>query len=191
MGRLEGNHRLVKKKKESILDNAAYNFHVKYPTVSNDNFTLTFDVPEDQNEKVSIKSLQCHDINIDNFFDVARDLKNIVNSFGTKGKREKKTDFKLNKHCMHTVRGMLMGIEALETGRIVTYRENDLPLLKSILNGDFMDSEGKMKSEFYEMIEELRAKADYAYKNTVLPLTPDVNKISEMLIAFMLEDLKR
>jgi len=189
MGRLEGNNKLVKEKKERILSDATFNFHTKYTTITNDNLNVSFVVPEDINEKVIINSMTCSNINIDDYFDVARDLKNIVSSFGTRGKREKKTDLKLNKHCMHTVRGMLMGIETLETGKVITCREKDLPLLKSVLAGDYMDKEGRMRPEFYELIEKLRKKADYAYKNTVLPLTPDMNKVSDMLVEFIKADL--
>ena len=66
---------------------------------------------------------------MDDLFDAVKDLKNITKSFDSAGKRNtKKTDFKLNKHCMHLIRGMLMGIEILQTGVVRTYRENDLPL---------------------------------------------------------------
>lgn len=191
IGRLSERKELVRDKKKSILDNAVYNMRTKYPTIKGNNLSMTFEIPEDD-EKVTIKDLNCADVNVDDFFDMARDIKNITSSFGQKGKRnEKKTDFKLNKHCMHTIRGMLMGIECLETGRVVTYREKDLPLLLSILNGDFMNSDGKMRSEFYELVEDCRMKADYAYKNSVLPAEPDSYKVADMMYAFMMDDLKR
>ena len=91
---------------------------------------------------------------------------------------------------MHTIRVMLMGIECLETGRVVTYRERDLPLLLDILNGIYMDSEGKMRPEFYELLNEIRKRADYAYEHTVLPLEPDPYKVSEMMYAFILDAMK-
>lgn len=191
IGRLAERRELVKDKKLSILNNAVYNMRTKYPTINGDNLNIEFEVPSDENEKVKIKKMGCTEINVDDFFDVARDMKNITNSFGKKGKRnDKKTDFQLNKHCMQTVRVMLMGSECLETGRVVTNREKNLPLLKEILNGKYMDNEGKMRPEFYELVDEVRKQADYAYNHTVLPLEPDVYKISELMYAFILDAMK-
>lgn len=128
---------------------------------------------------------------MDDLFDAAKDLKNITKSFDSAGKRNtKKTDFKLNKHCMHLIRGMLMGIEILQTGVVRTYRENDLPLLWSILNGEYM-KDGYVTSEFYELVEKLRKEAEYAYKNTALQQEPDKNKVSDMLEMFLMADLRR
>ena len=192
IGRLTNKKKLVKKIKENILKNAAFNMHTKYSTLEMENLNINFTVPETDEEKVMINELYLKNVNIDDFFDIAKDFKNIINSFGKKGKRnEKKTDFKLNKHCMHTVRSILMGIEVLETGIVHTNREKDLPLLLSILNGEYMKEDGKMREEFYELVEDLRKKANYAYKNSVLPPEPDIKKVSDMMTEFVLYDLKR
>lgn len=192
IGRLAEKKELVKDIKESILKNAAFKMHVKYNTLELENLSINFNVPESEDEKVMINELILKDVNIDDFFDIAKDFKNIVNSFGKKGKRNtKKSDFKLNKHCMHTVRGILMGIEVLETGKVVTNRAKDLPLLWDILNGKYMYDDGKMRPEFYELVDDLRLKANYAYKNSVLPPEPDINRVSDMMTEFVLHDLKR
>lgn len=192
LGRLTNKKELAKEIKTNILTNAMFNMHTKYQSVETDNMNIKFKVPNDFNEDIILESVSAKNISMNDFFDVAKDFKHIVSSFGDKGKRNtKKTDFKLNKHCMHTVRGMLMGIECLETGRVRTYREKDLPLLKSILNGEWMLENGKMKQEFYELIEKLRKEALYAYKNTVLPRVPDEKKVSDMMTEFVLYDLKK
>ena len=192
LGQLEGNKRLIREKKESILGNAIYNMHTKYGTVQANGIKATFQVPEEPGEKIQITDFSCQNVSMDDFFDVAKDLKNITSSFGKKGKRnEKKSDFKLNKHCMHTVRGILTGIECLETGKVQIYRQNDLPLLKSILNGDFMGSDVRMLPEFYELVEDLRRAALYAYEHTVLPQEPDTKRLADLMSEFVLEDLKK
>ena len=193
LGRLDeyGNtidKKLVKEKKISILDNAVYNFDSHYPTISKDNFNVEFDIVDN---KVMIKTLNISDISMVDFFDTTRDLKNISSSFGNEGKRNKnKTLFKLNKHCMHLIRGLVMGIELLETGKIVTYRKDDLPLLLSILHGDFMNENGTMNSAFYDVLTEYRNKADYAFKNTVLPFEVDMEKLMDLNYRFMMDSLK-
>lgn len=148
-------------------------------------------MPDNPEDKITVKDLSVRDITMDDLFDAVKDLKNITKSFGSAGKRNtKKTDFKLNKHCMHLIRGMLMGIEILQTGVVKTYRKNDLPLLRSILNGDYM-KDGHITPEFYELVEKLRKEAEYAYKNTVLQQEPDKNKVSDMLEMFLMVDLQR
>lgn len=194
LGRLDeyGNvidNKIIKEKKISILDNAVYNFDSHYPTISKDNFSAEFDIVDD---KVFIKHLEVSDISMVDFFDTARDLKNITSSFGTSGKRNKKKSlFKLNKHCMHLIRGLLMGVELLETGKIVTYRKKDLPLLLAILHGEYMNEDGSLNSAFYDILNESRIKADYAFKNTVLPFEPDVEKLTDFHYRFTMDSLNR
>lgn len=192
LGRLEEKPELKRELKGSILKNAIYNMSIKYPTIELENLNFEFDISENEEEPIKIKSVSGSDITIEDYFNVAKDIKSIINSFGKKGKRnEKKSDFKLNKHCMHTVRSMLMCIECLETGIVKTYRENDLPLLRKILNGEFMDADGKMGTEFYELVEDLRKKSEYAFKNSILPMEPDMKKVSDMMTEFVLYDLKK
>ncbi len=83
-----------------------------------------------------------------------------------------------------------MGIELLETGKIVTYRKNDLELLHSILNGDYMESTGRMRTEFYDLVDDLKAKASYAFNNTVLVQEVDREKLEYFYRMFLNSSLK-
>lgn len=173
----------VDEKKVGILDNHISLFSNRYKSVKQGNVEADFEIIDDE---VYVKSFSTKDVSMVDFFDMAKDLKNVSSSFGKKGKRnKKKTEFKLNKHCMHLVRGLLMGNELLETGKVVTYRKNDLDLLHDILNGKFMGTQGKMHSSFYELVDELKAKADYAYKNTVLPREVDKEKLEYFYTIFL------
>lgn len=167
-------------KKVEILNNATSLFGSKYETATD--VFANYEIRED---KVYLSDFRAKDISMVDFFNIARDLKTISSNFGQKGKRNtKKTDFKLNKHCMHLVRGLLMGIELLETGKIVTYRKNDLELLHSILQGEFMGASGMMRPEFYSLVDDLKKKADYAYKNSVLPSEVNMDKMTEYAYMF-------
>ena len=194
LGRLDeyGNvisQKVIKDKKISILDNAVFNLETKYPTVKNENLDIEFDILNDN--ELLIKYFHAENISMVDMFECVKDLKNISNSFGSKGKRNKKKSlFKLNKHCMHLIRGLLMGTELLETGIIKTYRKEDLNILLSILHGDFMNENGTMNSSFYDLLTESRKKADYAYKNTVLPSEIDMEKMIYFSEKFMLDSLK-
>ena len=175
-------------KKVDILNNHINIAPSRYDTLLDNNIQARFEIKD---EETYVKDFHVKDISMIDFFDIVKELKNVSNSFGTKGKRnKKKTDFKLNKHCMHLVRGLLMGIELLETGKIVTYRKNDLELLHSILNGDYMESTGRMRTEFYDLVDDLRAKASYAFNNTVLVQEVDREKLEYFYRMFLNSSLK-
>lgn len=110
------------------------------------------------------------------------DFANIVTTYDKMGQRNKKAieHHKINKHMMHLVRLYLMAIDILEKEEIITYRQNDLPLLLSILNGDYMDENSQPTPEFEELVNSMADRMAYAAKNTSLPLYPDAKRIREL-----------
>lgn len=104
----------------------------------------------------------------------------IVRDYDKLGKRNtKKDDMHLNKHAMHLIRLYLMAFDILENGKIITFRENDLDLLMSIRNGEYQNADGTFKSEFFEMVDEFEKRLTYDSKNTILPDTPDYDRIND------------
>ena len=113
------------------------------------------------------------------------DFANIVSTYDKMGQRNKKAieHNKINKHMMHLVRLYLMAIDILEKEEIITYREKDLDLLLSILNGDYMDTNSQPTPEFEELVNSMSTRMAYAAKNTALPLFPDTKKVRELKYA--------
>lgn len=119
-----------------------------------------------------------------------RDYKNIWNGMNTivkdydkLGKRNtKKDDMHLNKHAMHLVRLYLMCIDILEKEEIITYREKEHDLLMSIRGGEYQKPDGGYRPEFFELIDDLEKKMQYAAENTSLPDLPDTETAYEMLM---------
>lgn len=119
-----------------------------------------------------------------------RDYKNIWNGMNTivkdydkLGKRNtKKDDMHLNKHAQHLVRLYLMCIDILEKEEIITYREKEHDLLMSIRMGEYQKPDGGYRSEFFELIDDLEKKMQYAAENTSLPDLPDTETAYEMLV---------
>lgn len=119
-----------------------------------------------------------------------RDYKNIWNGMNTivkdydkLGKRNtKKDDIHLNKHAMHLVRLYLMCIDILEKEEIITYREKEHDLLMSIRGGEYQKPDGGYRPEFFELIDDLEKKMQYAAENTSLPDLPDTEAAYEMLM---------
>lgn len=119
------------------------------------------------------------------------DLNTVIKEYGKITQRnKKKDDAHLNKHAMHLIRLYLMCIDILETGDIVTYRKNDLPLLMAIRNGEYQKEDGTFRQEFYDMLDVYEQRMQYAKKNTDLPPKPDYKKIEEFVIMANLEAIK-
>lgn len=105
-------------------------------------------------------------------------MKTVVRDYDKIGKRNKKKDENhLNKHAMHLIRLFMMAIDILEKGEIRTHRVDDLPTLIAVRRGDYMFPDGTFSPEFYEMLEEYERRLDEAAARTVLPNSPDMEKV--------------
>ena len=98
-------------------------------------------------------------------------------------RNKKKDDVHLNKHAMHLVRLYLMCLDILEREEIVTYRAADHDLLMDIRNGRYQREDHTFNSAFYDLLNGLEKRLDYAREHTSLPETPDLARIE----AFQME----
>lgn len=97
---------------------------------------------------------------------------------------------KLEKHAMHLVRLYYMAFDILERRKIVTYREDEHDLLMFIRNGAFSNDQNLFSNEFYEMVDELEKRLEYAKQNTDLPKDPDYKRIEDFVVSVNSEILK-
>ena len=109
-------------------------------------------------------------------------LHSVVREYDKIGKRNhKKDDNHLNKHAMHLVRLFMMGLDILEEGVIRTHRpEEDLRLLLSIRNGDFME-DSVLIPAFYDIVAEYEARFSQAEKESLLPDHPDMEAVGKLV----------
>ena len=98
-------------------------------------------------------------------------------------RNKKKDDAHLNKHAMHLVRLYLMCLDILEKEEIVTFRAADHALLMDIRNGRYQREDHTFNSAFYDLLNDLEKRLDYAKEHTALPETPDLARI----VAFQIE----
>lgn len=111
------------------------------------------------------------------------DMKTIVRDYDKlNGRNHKKDDYHLNKHAMHLLRLYYTCIDLFEKEDIVTYRKNEHDLLMNVRNGYFMNEDGSYKSEFFDILNELKKKLDYAKNNTSLQKEPNYKKVEEFVI---------
>ena len=84
---------------------------------------------------------------------------------------------------MHLVRLYLMCFDILEHGEIVTYREKDHDFLMEIRNGKYLDDNRQPTDEFFEIVDGLEKRLEYAKQNTDLPDNPNYKAIKEFSIS--------
>lgn len=129
------------------------------------------------------------DVNLTNYplrdyKNIWADLNNIVKDYSKLNKRNRRKDeVHLNKHAMHLVRLYLMCLDILEMEEIITYRENDRELLMSIRSGAYQKDDGTYRKEFFDLIDDLEKRVEYAAKNTGLPQQPDYRKIEDFVLS--------
>ena len=105
-------------------------------------------------------------------------LRCVVRDYDKIGHRNhKKDENHLNKHAMHLIRLLMTVIDILEKHIVITCRQNDLPLLMKIRNGEYMQADGTMSAEFYEVLDFYERKFHEAAEKTTLPDNPDMDKV--------------
>jgi hypothetical protein len=90
---------------------------------------------------------------------------------------------KIAKHMMHLLRLYMMGIDILQEGKIITYREEEHDLLMDIRYGKYLlDDQVTPTDEFKTLLNSYIEKWDYAIEHTSLPDQPDLDKINDLVI---------
>lgn len=118
------------------------------------------------------------------FVSMYGELNNVVKSYNKLGDRNSKAmeHGKIAKHSMHLVRLYYMCFDILEKKEINTYREKEHDLLMDIRNGKYINENNQPLPEFFEIIDGLEKRLDYAKANTDLPKAPDVKRINNFVM---------
>lgn len=112
-------------------------------------------------------------------------MHNVVKDYAKIGQRNKEAISynKLSKHMCHLVRLYFMCFDILERGEIITYREKEHDFLIDIRNGKYLDENRHPVPEFFEIVDELEKRMEYAKENTELPDKPDYKRINEFVMS--------
>ena len=166
------------------IEHAQVDYKLKYFKYPEDGIKLYVD----KTERDGYDSEIFMDINLSHYplrdyKDMWSEMHQIVMSYGKIGRRNSKAvaHNKLGKHMAHLVRLYLMAFDILERGEINTYRENDIDLLVSIRNGDYLNENGQPVQDFYDMVNSLETRLEYDKVHTELPERVDMNKIHEFV----------
>lgn len=175
------------RKEEHILNsmkNAIKSFESRYAFFDNGSMVLYTDNSQrDDLDREIFADIHIDKYPVREFNSVLNDLTNIIGTYEKLNHRNHKKDNNhLNKHAMHLIRLYLMCLDILEKEDIITYREQDLPLLMSIRRGDYQMEDGTYRPEFFEMVSEFEKRLSYAKENTSLPEKPDMEMVEEFVI---------
>lgn len=176
------------KKEEHIrrsMENSVKSFESRYTNFEAGSIKLFTDVSqrEDMDSEIFADIHLTH-FPARQFNSMMNDLHNVLGTYEKLNHRNhKKDDAHLNKHAMHLARLYLMCIDILEKEEIITYREDDIDLLMDIRNGYYMNSDGTYCPEFFEMIDDLKKRLDYAKENTSLPAHPNMKEVEEFVMS--------
>lgn len=113
------------------------------------------------------------------------ELQNTVRQYGKLGKRNSHAleHDKMGKHLMHLIRLNYMCLDLLEKQEINTYRTDEHDLLMEIRNGIFITEDNQIRSDFFDLVNELEKRLEYAKEHTTLPDLPDYDSINELLMS--------
>ena len=166
--------------------NAYHTFPGKYFGFPDDSIKLYIDKSHQEEYDTEIfMDVNLHHYPLRDYKSMWSEMNNIVKDYSKIGKRNKHAieKNKLGKHMMHLVRLYYMCFDILENERIVTYREKEHDLLMDIRNGKYLDENKQPVPEFFEMIDELENRMEYAKENTGLPDVPNYKEINEFVVS--------
>ncbi|MCR5602958.1 MAG: nucleotidyltransferase domain-containing protein [Lachnospiraceae bacterium] len=159
--------------------NALNDFNLRYAENERDRIKLYID--ESDNPEYDTEIFVDADYKhfpLRDYTDMWSTMRTVLRDYEKIGKRNKKKDDNhLNKHAMHLIRLFMMAIDILEKGEIRTRRNEDLPILLAIRNGEYMQADGTFSPGFYEMLEDYEHRLDEAAGRTSLPDNPDMNRV--------------
>ena len=163
-------------------ENAMLSFPVRYRTFTPDQIGLS--VGEIDGRQQVLADIAMERVPLRAFTGMLGELVEITRNYDKIHHRnKKKDDAHLNKHAMHLIRLYLMCLDILEREEIITYREDDHDLLMAIRNGRYQKADHTFSADFYDLLNVLERRLDYAAKHTSLPEAPDMAAIE----AFQME----
>lgn len=175
------------------MENSVKSFEDRYTEFEAGSIKLFTDVsPREDMDREIFADIHLTHFPARQFNSIMNELHNVIGTYDKLNHRNhKKDDTHLNKHACHLIRLYLMCIDILEKEEIVTYREADHDLLMSIRNGAYMNEDGTYRTEFSELITDLKKRLDYAKENTSLPAHPSMKEIEEFVMSVNLKAIRR
>lgn len=184
-----------KKKEEHILhsvQSCMTSISDRYSNTENQDIKLYTDISQKEDLETEIFcDLKFSHFPLRDFSSIINEFTNVLRDYNKINHRNrKKDDEHLNKHAMHLIRLYYTLLDILSKEDIITYREKERNILLQIRNGYYQLEDGTYRSEFFELLDELKKRCKYAAANTSLPKDPNMKKIEEFTMYLNEELLK-
>ncbi|MBO5435914.1 nucleotidyltransferase domain-containing protein [bacterium] len=129
-------------------------------------------------------NMKLNDIPINVLIAMLNEINSINKDYCKSSRNEKAIQHdKLNKHMMHLLRLYIMGIDILQDGKIVTYREKEHDVLMDIRACKYLESDMMTPTkEFEELILYYKNEFEKAAQTTNLPPKVDAERINKLTI---------
>lgn len=164
------------------LQNMQVDFVGKYTDIPTDGIKLYIDkaVQEGYDTEIFMDVNLIH-YPLRDYCSMWNELQNTVKQYSKIGKRNSHAleHDKMGKHLMHLIRLNFMCLDILEKEKINTYRDKEHDLLMEIRNGKYITEDNQIRAEFFDLVNELEKRIDYAAENTSLPDLPEYKRIDE------------
>ena len=164
--------------------NLKNDFNSHYSKVTDDQLNLFIDKSSQEGYDTEIfMDVRLTHYPLRDYCKLWNELQNITTSYNRIGMRNSKAiEYgKISKHACHLIRLQLMLLDILEGNGIITYREKEHDLLMDIRNGKYTMDDNQMNSAFYDILQDIENKVEYAKENTNLPEKPDYKRINEFM----------
>lgn len=167
------------------IEHASVDYKRRFFTFDDDEIKLYVD----ESEKHDLDSEIFMDLNLKHyplrdFRGMINDMQNILKGYSKVGRRNSRAieHDKLGKHMCHLVRLYYMCFDILEKGEINTYRDKEHDLLMDIRNGAYLDENRQVLPEFYDLVDQLEKRLNYAKENTSLPETVNMKEVEDFVV---------
>ena len=159
-----------------------------------DSYAKLFIAPpeKDRYEPEVFMDAEIHNCPIRNFTDLLTSLQNIT-EVQQRGAAVRKLLDKhwLGKKMCTAVRLLLTCCELLESGQVHTNREKDADLLIPIRDGKYILPNCNIDDAFFDILNPLLQRVEYARENTVLPPEPDNDLVNEFVMEISRKVIRR
>lgn len=165
------------------INNASYSFKERYFPFNDDNISLYIqDSDRDDYDSEIFMDINLKKYPLRDWTGMWDEMKSIVRSYNKIGKRNSNAiaHDKLGKHQSCLIMLLFNAIDLLSTGTMSVYQTGDRRnLLMDIRKEKYLDVNSQPTNDFFELLDDLKNKFEYAKKNTVLPEFPDYKKINK------------
>ncbi len=162
-------------------ESAMLSFNERHQAIPEGSFTLEVgDSAKEEFDKEIFANINLSKYPLRDLYGMISELASVIRNYDKLNHRNRKKDeAHLGKHMLHLLRLFYTAIDIFEKEDIITYREHEREFYLRVRGGEFLNSDGTCRPEFFDIVRGLERRLEYAKANTSLPEKPNFDKINE------------